>query len=283
MQELASGTPTASLLTGLGIDEYFTRTDGSGTATYLPDALGSTIALANGSGTILEEYSYEPFGGTSVSGSTSGNAFGFTGREADGSGLHYYRARYYDARLQRFIGEDPLGFGAGDVNLHAYVGNAPADFVDPTGEIAVVAIPIAAGCLGGAAGAALAPLWGRKVTLPDLLDGCLAGLPFGLPGMRPLVTALRPLLTPLIAPLLAPLARSPKPAPVEEIITRAARGRDGATSRIVKEIVGGRTNSITHQVERAGEVIHQHQTHIGKYGGERKFPDQWVQYPRIPR
>ena len=38
------------MLTGLGIDEYFQRTDSSGTSSYLTDALGSTLALANASG-----------------------------------------------------------------------------------------------------------------------------------------------------------------------------------------------------------------------------------------
>jgi RHS repeat-associated protein len=113
VQELASGTPTANLLTGLGIDEYFTRIDASTTRNYLTDALGSSVALADGLGTVQTTYTYEPFGTTTTSGAATTSAFGFTGREADGTGLHYYRARYYDARLQRFIGEDPLGFAAG--------------------------------------------------------------------------------------------------------------------------------------------------------------------------
>lgn len=33
----------------------------------------------------------------------------------------------------RFISEDPLGFGAGDVNFYAYVGNNPINANDPTG------------------------------------------------------------------------------------------------------------------------------------------------------
>jgi RHS repeat-associated protein len=61
--------------------------------------------------------------------------FGYTGREQDGeTGLDYYRARYYDSAVGRFISEDPLGFGAGDGNLTRYVGNSPVNFVDPSGE-----------------------------------------------------------------------------------------------------------------------------------------------------
>ena len=75
---------------------------------------------------------FEPFGRTTTAGS-SGNSFQYTGRENDGTGLSYYRARYYQPRLQRFIGEDPIGFAGGDVNLYAYVLNNPTRFIDPLG------------------------------------------------------------------------------------------------------------------------------------------------------
>ena len=57
------------------------------------------------------------------------------GRELDAeSGLYFYRARYYDASLGRFINEDPIGFTGGDVNLYAYVFNNPVVRVDPLGR-----------------------------------------------------------------------------------------------------------------------------------------------------
>lgn len=56
----------------------------------------------------------------------------FTGRENDGTGLHYYRARYYDPTFGRFVSEDPLGFRAGP-NFYAYVGNDPINRIDPFG------------------------------------------------------------------------------------------------------------------------------------------------------
>jgi hypothetical protein len=46
--------------------------------------------------------------------------------------LYYYRARYYSPRFQRFITEDPIGFGDG-VNLYTYVANSPSLLVDPIG------------------------------------------------------------------------------------------------------------------------------------------------------
>jgi hypothetical protein len=45
IQELnGTGGVVANLLTGLGVDEYFARTD-TATSTFLSDALGSTIGL----------------------------------------------------------------------------------------------------------------------------------------------------------------------------------------------------------------------------------------------
>jgi RHS repeat-associated protein len=132
-QELdAGGTPTANLVSGLGLDELFALIDGSGTHSLLTDALGSTLAIADGSGTIEAEYTYEPFGKASQTGS-GGSVYQFTGRENDGTGLQFSRARYYDPVHGRFISEDPLGFGGGDVNLYAYVWNSPLAFTDPLG------------------------------------------------------------------------------------------------------------------------------------------------------
>jgi RHS repeat-associated protein len=106
----ATGATTVNLLTGLGIDEYLGRTTGSGTGYFLSEALGSTVALADGSGSVATEYSYEPFGTATVSGTSSGNELGYTGREDDETGVYYYRARYYHPILQRFTSEDPIGF-----------------------------------------------------------------------------------------------------------------------------------------------------------------------------
>ena len=143
VQEKNGATVTANLLIGLGIDEFLTRTDALGTRALLTDALGSTIALGDGTGTLQTQYTYEPFGFVSQTGAASTNSFKYTGREDDGSGLAYYRARYYHPRLQRFIAEDPIGFRAGDVNLYAYVGNKPISRADPSGlESATVTLGI---------------------------------------------------------------------------------------------------------------------------------------------
>ena len=121
-----------SYLRTLAIDEALARTDASGTLGYLTDILGSTVALADSGAAVSSEYTYEPFGTTQVSGQPSPNPFQFTGRENDSSGLYYYRERYYAPRLARFIEQDGLGIRGG-VNLYAYLGGSPLNFVDPLG------------------------------------------------------------------------------------------------------------------------------------------------------
>ncbi len=118
---------------GPGIDQPLERKSGQNEY-YLADALGSVIGLADGTGTIKTSYNYSPFGKKQTTGSSSSNPFTFTGREDDGTGYYYYRARYYSPDQKRFIAEDPLGFGGGDSNLQAYVGNNPINYTDPSGQ-----------------------------------------------------------------------------------------------------------------------------------------------------
>jgi RHS repeat-associated protein len=117
----------------LNIDEPLTRITGSTIRHYVKDALGSVIALTDDTGVVRTTYTYDPFGNVTVSGETSDNPFQYTGRENDGIGLYYYRARYYSPELQRFISEDPIRLAGGDVNYYAYVGNNPVNWIDPLG------------------------------------------------------------------------------------------------------------------------------------------------------
>ena len=131
-QELNGTSPTVNYLTGENIDETFSRTDSSGTESYLTDNLGSTIALTSSAGAISTSYTYEPYGNTTQSGTSSTNAIQYTGRENDGDGLYYYRARYYNPPYGRFISEDPIGF-AGGLNLYVYTQDNPLSYRDELG------------------------------------------------------------------------------------------------------------------------------------------------------
>lgn len=133
VQELNGATPTANLLSG-GVDQVFQRTDSSGAASFLSDALGSTLALTDSTGSLQTQYTYEAFGHTSSSGLTSSNALQYAGRENEGNGLYYYRARYYSPQFQRFVSEDPIGI-LGGTNLYRYVANDPINNSDPSGAL----------------------------------------------------------------------------------------------------------------------------------------------------
>lgn len=62
------------------------------------------------------------------------NPFQYTAREFDSeTSLYYYRARYYDPTVGRFISEDPARFQSG-TNFYPYVDNTPLNAIDPTGR-----------------------------------------------------------------------------------------------------------------------------------------------------
>ncbi|MGW8391821.1 RHS repeat-associated core domain-containing protein [Pseudoduganella sp. HUAS MS19] len=103
-----------------------TRTD-----TYLTDHIGSILALKDLAGRDVVAYSYDSFGNSEAS-AVDGNPFQFTGRENDGTGLYYYRARYYSPTKHRFVQSDPIGL-AGGINTYAYVENNPILDKDPLG------------------------------------------------------------------------------------------------------------------------------------------------------
>jgi len=132
VQEI-SGTAVSANTLAEGVDEYFQRTDSSGARSFLTDALGNTVGLADSTGALQTQYTFEPFGNTIVTGAATSNSFAYTGRELDAASLYFYRARYYNPTLQRFIAEDPTGFGSGDPNLYGYLGQDPVDDSDPFG------------------------------------------------------------------------------------------------------------------------------------------------------
>jgi RHS repeat-associated protein len=133
--ELQNGAVTATYLRSLRIDEPFSRTKGGNTSYYLQDALGSVVGLTDSTGALSTTYSYDAYGAVTQSGVASDQPFKFTGREDDGTGLYYYRARYYSPDLRRFISEDPIGLAGGDVNFYAYVVNSPTNLTDPSGTL----------------------------------------------------------------------------------------------------------------------------------------------------
>jgi len=150
VQGIENGAVTVNYIRTRGIDKPLARVESSGAIRYYQqDALGSVIALTDGSGNIKTQSVYDPFGNITIFGELSDNPFQYTGRENDETGLYYYRFRYYFPKLQRFISEDPIGLSGGhtnyftyvdsvgkphfDTNLYTYASNNPVNFIDPLG------------------------------------------------------------------------------------------------------------------------------------------------------
>jgi RHS repeat-associated protein len=130
-REISAGG-NADLLAGMALDDWFSRTQGSVTSTFMRNANNSTIALRNTDGTVPATFGYEPFGTTTTTGSTT-SSYAFTGREQDATGLYFMRNRYYNPMLQRFLSPDPIGYDGGSIDLYAYVDNDPLNWTDPIG------------------------------------------------------------------------------------------------------------------------------------------------------
>lgn len=127
----ASDGGQVDYLNGPGLDDKLRQSSAAtGPLYFLQDQLGSTVALTNTAGGVVERLRYEPFGGGAANALTR---FTYTGRERDAqTDLLYYRARWYDPSQGRFLSEDPAGF-AGGMNKYAYVSNNPISKNDPLG------------------------------------------------------------------------------------------------------------------------------------------------------
>ncbi len=105
----------------------------SATSHYDADGLRPVTSLSNGAGALAQTYTFDSFGKQTASSGSLTNPFQYTGRESDPeTGLYYYRARYYDPSVGRFLSEDPEQFYVGN-NFYAYVDGDPTDWRDPDG------------------------------------------------------------------------------------------------------------------------------------------------------
>ncbi len=114
-------------ITGSGLDQRLY---------YQQDREFNVVALTDQSGNVVERYAYDPYGSQSaldanwnlLSGGSErvwGIVVGFTGRWLDETGLWYFRARYLDPVLGRFIRRDPVGDEDGENLYCAYLQYCP--------------------------------------------------------------------------------------------------------------------------------------------------------------
>ncbi|MCJ7482516.1 MAG: RHS repeat-associated core domain-containing protein, partial [Thermodesulfovibrionales bacterium] len=131
---------------GNGIDELL-RLDVYSGATSTPyyfhtNDIGSTTAITDVNGALVERVSYDTFGlpsfsdaaGQSIGASSIGNTILFQGREYESDiNLYNYRARYYDSIMGRFLQTDPIGY-QDSMNLYQGMNMNPGNYLDPWGE-----------------------------------------------------------------------------------------------------------------------------------------------------
>ncbi len=122
-------------LHGPGPDMILAQEDSAGTVLWLLlDHLGTTRDIVDHAGAVADHIAYDSFGNViSQTAPSLLTRYLYTGREYEiETGLYYYRARFYDPTLGKFIQRDPIGFADG-TNRYEYVGSSPIHFIDWNG------------------------------------------------------------------------------------------------------------------------------------------------------
>jgi RHS repeat-associated protein len=116
--------------------EVIAEKRGATRSLYVPDPLGSTIALINASQAKTDTWTYWPYGEVKTRTGTTATPFQFVGTQGyyhDSANKSYVRARYLDKQKARWMNVDPIGFQGGDRNLYRYAGSRPISVSDPSG------------------------------------------------------------------------------------------------------------------------------------------------------
>ena len=141
VEEYTDGQFSAYLY-GNNIDEALQIKRGLSVYYYHTNHLGSTMALSDADGVIVERVDYDAYGqptffdadGNILNQSSVANSILFAGREYDAESVtYYYRARTMHPDVGRFIQYDPLRYVDG-MNMYSYVNNMSILMVDPDGK-----------------------------------------------------------------------------------------------------------------------------------------------------
>lgn len=109
----------------------------------LKDHLGTTRVVVKDNGEVGAKYQYYSFGDEYSSWISQGTDYKFTGKELDeeiGVNLYYFGARYYDARIGRWVSVDPQAQRYPEWSPYVYALDNPLKFNDPDGEDVAISI-----------------------------------------------------------------------------------------------------------------------------------------------
>jgi RHS repeat-associated protein len=124
-----------------GIDRPVAMLRGSQVYFYHTKAPGTVSSLTDSTGNVAAAYRTDAFGNLTASTGTVENRLLFAAREYDADlGLYYYRSRYYDPGLGRFLSPDLAGSTITDPiegNRYAYARNSPLRYRDPLGTVSL--------------------------------------------------------------------------------------------------------------------------------------------------
>ena len=138
MEITGEGVVQRYYLWGAGLIGHVDVEPGSGKETvtyYHDDEMGSTLALTDEEGKVTDTYAYTPYGEVSTHEGATEISYlynGGLGVRHEGDGIYHMKARYYSAKLKRFLSRDPFGLEGGH-NLYAFANDNPISFADPFG------------------------------------------------------------------------------------------------------------------------------------------------------
>jgi RHS repeat-associated protein len=154
---------------GGGIGGLLGLKRGAAAYSYLYDGRGNVTGVTDASQATVASYVYDPFGVPLAKSGSLEQPYRFSTKPYDEkAGLYYYGYRFYHPSTGRWMTRDPLEEDGG-LNIYQFANNNSLAYVDPTGKIPLLIIPIALGA-GAAVGVITEFIDWYRETHPDTED-----------------------------------------------------------------------------------------------------------------